>query len=134
LRFADRAIYGVLLSDSAQIDLHPFGEDESRPIPLHLFPADRGEQSGNCLRRWQSVRTVEMPDAPENSGRDVETPLAQTVTLSGEVQELGRLLIDRNGAAVRSVDMVYDAVVPIPAVLALDPPRFVCACLSSLSC
>src|SRR5690606_34943707 len=121
-----RTVDGVFLANATQIDLHAGGEREAGAHPGSLVPAHAPEHPPDLPGRRQAVAAVESPDLAQHAGGDVESAVAQSMELGGEIEQVCGFRVDVHRGALRRIDPIDDVARAIAAELLLDAPGFFC--------
>nr|WP_293244194.1 hypothetical protein [Panacagrimonas sp.] len=118
-----RGIRGVLLHESAEVQLHPGPwQRDPRPFPSHLRPSHQRQQGLDLLHRRQPTRP-KVPGAAKYARRDIEPTAALDMRLSRVVEQAGGFVVhpDALAGSGRGVDARREAVGLVARVALLQP-------------
>ena len=117
------AIRRVFLDEAAPVELHAGQrQDQTRPLPAELRPADERERLTQGRGLGQST-ALQVPDAPQHAGGRVEAPAALAIGRGGEVEQSRRFVVDldaRLGAGAR-VDAAGEGGLAVAGIPAFEP-------------
>ena len=69
------------------------------------------------------VAAIEHPCLAQDAGGDVESAVAHLVKRCGEVEHVGRFVVDLDRLAITAINSVNGIVGQVPAELVLNAPR-----------